>query len=130
MDGTEEEKKLMQALQPVNIAVPRRCDEAVLAGIAQKAAEIRAGRRRRRHFFARGAMAATVLLALAISLLSPLVVGPAAKPENPDIVHVYLLACKIEEGKAVLPQDDFNGDGRVDSLDVEDMARRVVAISS
>lgn len=47
---------------------------------------------------------------------------------RPDIVDAYLLAARLNSGQPVDASWDVNGDGKIDELDVEEIARRSVSI--
>ena len=125
----QQQAKWRRALQGASLMaptnIPQRCDVAVMAKIAQKAAQIQ--RRRLWKRLAYSGAAATILMVLSLA-----VVVVIARPGNssPDIVDAYLLALKIESGQQISRQDDFNKDGQVNFSDVEAMARQAVSISS
>ena len=45
-----------------------------------------------------------------------------------DIVDAYSVSLRLRNGQAVEPSWDLNGDGKVDGRDVEEIARRSVAL--
>ena len=69
------------------------------------------------------AAAAAALLVAASVWLS---VRPAGRPI--DIVDAYSLALRLRNGQSVEATWDLNGDGKVDSRDVDEIARRSVAL--
>jgi hypothetical protein len=71
------------------------------------------------------------LAAAAAALAIGLSVWLASRPEPPhriDIVDAYRVAVRLKNGQAVEAKWDLNGDGKVDALDVEEIARRSVSI--
>ena len=70
-------------------------------------------------------VAAAALVAIGLGVwLAP---RPAA-PHRIDIVDAYSVAVRLKNGQAVDGTWDLNGDGKVDALDVDEIARRSVAI--
>jgi predicted anti-sigma-YlaC factor YlaD len=77
------------------------------------------------------AVAACLLLALGLAFLIGEESGPAGDVDRSgsiDIVDSYLLALRLENGEELEDHWDLNGDGRVDMKDVQDLARRSVAL--
>lgn len=54
--------------------------------------------------------------------------GLARRPDRVDIVDAYDLALHLKAGERVDASWDLNGDGKVDSRDVDEIVRRSVAI--
>lgn len=110
--------------------IPQEIDKRVLWHAQQTAARVR--RQRRRTELQRWAIAATVLLGIATTVLwrrmnpggAP---TPAAKL---DIVDALALARKLEAAQAADDRYDVNHDGRVDGADVERIARQAVALGA
>ena len=78
------------------------------------------------------AMAAALLLSIGGLWLGlrggPAVPGDVDRSGRVDIVDAYGLAVRLRSGQKVDPAFDLNGDGKVDERDVEEIARRSVAI--
>jgi hypothetical protein len=68
------------------------------------------------------AAAAAILLATSVWIAIP------RSPRKMDIVDAYSVALRLRNGQAVEPAWDLNGDGKVDGRDVEEIARRSVAL--
>ena len=69
-----------------------------------------------------------VAAAAAAILLAAVGVWIAVRPRKPDIVDAYSVALRLKNGQSVESTWDLNGDGRVDARDVDEIARRSVAI--
>jgi hypothetical protein len=70
-------------------------------------------------------------VAAAAALLIGIGIWFAARPQTPhrlDIVDAYSLAVRLRSGQKIDPSWDVNHDGRIDERDVEEIARRSVAI--
>jgi len=71
---------------------------------------------------AAAAAAAAILVAAGVWLAIP-------RPPRPmDIVDAYSVALRLRNGQSVESSWDLNGDGRVDAKDVDEIARRSVAL--
>lgn len=68
------------------------------------------------------------IAAVAAVLLVAVGVWYAVRPRKPDIVDAYSVALRLRNGQSVEPTWDLNGDGKVDARDVDEIARRSVAI--
>ena len=66
--------------------------------------------------------------AVAAALLVAVGVWFAVRPRKMDIVDAYSVALRLRNGQSVEPTWDLNGDGKVDGRDVDEIARRSVAI--
>ena len=60
--------------------------------------------------------------------LRPALPGDVDHNGRVDIIDAYALAVQLRSGQKVDPAYDVNGDGKVDERDVEEIARRSVAI--
>jgi hypothetical protein len=60
--------------------------------------------------------------------LRPALPGDVDRNGRVDIIDAYALAVRLRSGQKVDPAYDVNGDGKVDERDVEEIARRSVAI--
>ena len=69
-----------------------------------------------------------LVAALAAALLVAVGVWFAVRPRKPDIVDAYSVALRLRNGQSVESTWDLNGDGKVDARDVDEIARRSVAI--
>lgn len=118
-------KKLIDALRSTHAytpAVPQAVDQGILA---------RARRRLRTRpivlrWVAVGAVAAAWLIAFVTSrwIDAP---QPAHETARVTILDAFALARRIES-KTPRPEDDFNGDGRVDRIDVDRLALAAVTL--
>jgi hypothetical protein len=68
------------------------------------------------------AAAAAVLVAVGVWIA----VRPSTR--KMDIVDAYSVAVRLKSGQSVEPTWDLNGDGKVDGRDVDEIARRSVAL--
>jgi hypothetical protein len=71
------------------------------------------------------------IAAAAAALAIGLSVWLASRPTTPhriDIVDAYSVALRLKNGQVVEATWDLNGDGKVDALDVDEIARRSVSI--
>lgn len=107
-------RDLAARLTPTPVTVPPDVRHRILAGA-----------RPRRLW--RPIAAAAAAAALAIGLSVWLASRPAA-PRRLDIVDAYSVAVRLKNGQAVDARWDLNGDGKVDALDVDEIARRSVSI--
>jgi predicted anti-sigma-YlaC factor YlaD len=108
--------------------LPPEADRAVLAGIAGRAAQIRARRRPRLGWAAAAAAAAALLAAGLWASSRPASDGPRLGA-TADIVDAYLMDRALRAGRPAPRAWDLNRDGRVDRLDVEALARKAVRVS-
>ncbi len=125
MDDPQVPKKLIDALRSMHAhtpAVPQAVDQGILA---------RARRRLRTRpivlrWVAGGAVAAAALIAF---IASRWVDSPPQAPETArvTILDAFALARRIE-AKTPRPEDDVNGDGRVDRRDVDHLAMVAVTL--
>jgi hypothetical protein len=69
-----------------------------------------------------------VAAAAAAILLAAVGVWVAVRPRKPDIVDAYSVALRLRNGQSVESTWDLNGDGKVDARDVDEIARRSVAL--
>lgn len=78
------------------------------------------------------AAAAAVLMGVGVfwiaMSLRPAVPGDVDRSGRVDIVDAYALAVRLRSGQKLELAYDVNGDGKVDERDVEEIARRSVAI--
>jgi hypothetical protein len=101
------------------------------ARLAPAPLEVPADVRRRILSIARPRRLWRPLLAAAALLLIGLSVWLASRPTAPhriDIVDAYSVALRLREGRSIESKWDLNGDGKVDTLDVDEIARRSVSI--
>jgi|SRR6185295_1314387 hypothetical protein len=68
------------------------------------------------------------IAAAAAALLVAFGVWFALRPRKMDIVDAYSVALRLRSGQSVEPTWDLNGDGKVDGRDVDEIARRSVAL--
>src|SRR6185436_7957498 len=68
------------------------------------------------------------LAAVAAALLIAVGVWFALRPRKMDIVDAYSVALRLQNGQSVDATWDLNGDGKVDARDVDEIARRSVAL--
>lgn len=104
----EEFRALAARLTPARIDVPADVARRILAP--------------KRSWRPVAAAAAAILVAIGVWIA----VRPSARPM--DIVDAYSVALRLRNGRNVEPAWDLNGDGTVDSRDVEEIARRSVAL--
>jgi len=110
---------LAATLTPATVDVPPFVD-----------ARIRAiARPTRRRWFA---AAAALLIGLGATWFAlerrPVAPGDVDRSGRVDIVDAYALAVRLRSGQQLEPLYDLNGDGKVDERDVDEIARRSVAI--
>jgi len=78
------------------------------------------------------AAAAAILLGLGALWLArggrPALPGDVDRSGRVDIVDAYALAVRLRSGQHLEPVYDVNGDGKVDERDVDEIARRSVAL--
>ena len=68
------------------------------------------------------------IAAAAAALLVAVGIWFAVRPRKIDIVDAYSVALRLRNGRSVEPTWDLNGDGKVDARDVDEIARRSVAL--
>jgi len=68
------------------------------------------------------------LAAAAAALLIAVGIWFALRPRKVDIVDAYSVALRLQNGQSVDATWDLNGDGKVDARDVDEIARRSVAL--
>jgi hypothetical protein len=68
------------------------------------------------------------LAAAAAALLVAVGIWFAVRPRKLDIVDAYSVALRLRNGQSVESTWDLNADGKVDARDVDEIARRSVAI--
>lgn len=68
------------------------------------------------------------IAAAAAALLVAVGIWFAVRPRKLDIVDAYSVALRLRNGQSVETSWDLNGDGKVDARDVDEIARRSVAL--
>lgn len=68
------------------------------------------------------------IAAAAAALLVAVGIWFAVRPQKLDIVDAYSVALRLRNGQSVETSWDLNGDGKVDARDVDEIARRSVAL--
>jgi hypothetical protein len=68
------------------------------------------------------------IAAAAAALLAAVGIWFAIHPRKIDIVDAYSVALRLRNGQSVEATWDLNGDGKVDAKDVDEIARRSVAL--
>ena len=68
------------------------------------------------------------IAAAAAALLIAVGIWFVVRPRKIDIVDAYSVALRLRNGQSVEASWDLNGDGKVDAKDVDEIARRSVAL--
>jgi len=113
-------RHLAKALAPVHLDVPASMKRDVMA--------LTRPRRSRRLLAAAAAILIGVGAVWLAMGLRPVAPGDVDRSGRVDIVDAYALAVRLRSGQKLELIYDVNGDGKVDERDVEEIARRSVAI--